>query len=60
MRYVLLLLKLLAFSLAFLIIYLQGWDRGFNIGYGAAMSDVILNLETPENYFKRFLNVKRN
>ena len=31
------------------------WFRGFDSGYGEAMSDVMLQIETPDNYFiKRF------
>ena len=34
---------------------LEAWHRGFDSGYGMAMSDVVLQIETPENYFiKRF------
>lgn len=38
-------------------VYLNGWHRGFDVGYGAAMSDTLLNLKTPEDYFKQFLNL---
>jgi hypothetical protein len=34
------------------LIYLNGWNKGFDVGYGAAMSDAFLNLKTPEQYFK--------
>lgn len=34
---------------------LESWHRGCDTGYALAMSDVMLQLETPENYFtKRF------
>jgi hypothetical protein len=34
---------------------LEFWHRGFDSGYSMAMSDVLLQIETPENYFiKKF------
>lgn len=32
-------------------VVLEAWHRGFDSGYGMAMSDVLLQIETPENYF---------
>lgn len=36
-------------------VYLNGWHRGFDVGYGAAMSDALLNLKNPEDYFKQLI-----
>ncbi len=38
------------------VVYLNGWHRGFDVGYGAAMSDVLLNLKSPEQYFKELID----
>ncbi len=37
------------------LIYLNGWNKGFDVGYGAAMSDAFLNLKTPEQYLKELV-----
>jgi hypothetical protein len=36
------------------VVFLNGWNKGFDVGYGAAMSDVFLNLKSPDDYFKQF------
>ena len=34
---------------------LECWHQGFDSGYNMAMSDVLLQIETPENFFiKKF------
>jgi hypothetical protein len=45
----------LAGALLTAIVYLNGWNKGFDVGYGAAMSDAFLNLKTPEQYFKEMI-----
>ncbi len=37
---------------------LEGWHRGFESGYAMAMSDVVLQIETPENYFIKRFDIK--
>lgn len=42
-------------TLILIISHLKVWDNGFDYGYSMGMSDVLLDIETPENYFiKRF------
>lgn len=37
---------------------LYSWHKGFEIGYGAAMADVVLHITTPFDYFKARLGLK--
>lgn len=37
---------------------LEAWHRGFDSGYSLAMSDVLLQIETPENYFIKRFDIK--
>lgn len=39
-------------------VVLEAWHRGFDSGYGMAMSDVLLQIETPENYFIKRFDIK--
>jgi hypothetical protein len=42
-------------TLLLVISHIEAWDHGFDYGYSTAMSDVLLEIDTPENYFiKRF------
>lgn len=34
------------------------WHAGCNTGYDLAMSDVVLQIETPENYFIKKFDIK--
>ena len=34
------------------VFWLGGWHVGFDVGYGAAMSDALLNIKSPEQFFK--------
>lgn len=40
--------------------WLTGWHTGFDVGYGAAMSDALLGVKTPEQFFKSLLGDKNN
>lgn len=37
---------------------LESWHRGCDTGYSLAMSDVVLQIETPENYFMKKFDIK--
>lgn len=39
-------------------VWCHGADKGFDMGYGMAMSDVVLQVETPENYFIKRFDIK--
>ncbi|OQW47366.1 MAG: hypothetical protein A4S09_05060 [Proteobacteria bacterium SG_bin7] len=39
-------------------ISLEIWHRGYDTGYSAAMSDVVLQIETPENFFIKKFDIK--
>jgi len=38
-------------------VLLLGWHSGFDKGYSTAMSDVLLQLETPENFFIKTFDI---
>ncbi len=44
--------------LGILNLTLEAWHRGCDTGYSLAMSDVVLQLETPENYFLKKFDIK--
>jgi hypothetical protein len=33
------------------------WHRGFEVGYCTAMSDVVLEIETPEIFFTKMFDI---
>lgn len=39
-------------------ISLEFWHRGYDTGYSAAMSDVLLQIETPEEFFIKKFDIK--
>lgn len=49
-------------SLSLINAYLVGWNDGFEPGYGEGVSDVVLGIVTPHDYFvkKGILRETRN
>jgi len=45
-------------GLILLLSHLEAWNRGYETGYNAAMSDVVLGIETPENFFIKLFDIK--
>jgi hypothetical protein len=37
---------------------LFSWHNGYAVGYSGAMSDVLLQIETPENYFIKTFDIR--
>lgn len=37
---------------------LECWHQGFDSGYNMAMSDVLLQIETPENFFMKKFDIQ--
>ncbi len=48
----------IALILGLVNIVAESWHRGFDTGYSMAMSDVVLQIETPENYFLKKFDIK--
>lgn len=45
-------------GLILLLSHLEAWHRGYDTGYKSAMSDVVLGIETPENFFIKLFDIK--
>ena len=41
-----------------LLSHIEAWNRGYDTGYKSAMSDVVLGIETPENFFIKLFDIR--
>lgn len=48
----------IALILGILNLCLAAWHKGCDTGYSLAMADVVLQIETPENYFIKKFDIK--
>lgn len=39
-------------------VWTDAWFRGFDSGYSMAMADVVLQIDTPENYFIKKFDIR--
>lgn len=39
-----------------LMSHIEMWDRGYELGYKTAMADVVIGVDTPENYLTKMLD----
>jgi hypothetical protein len=44
--------------LIILNLILEAWHRGYDTGYKGAMADVLLQIETPENFFIKEFDIR--